>query len=227
MSNIGEQVSNEGRSQANKPVFDGTTKQTHSSIHHHSHHGYPIRSPHQHTKRSKGKLKKKHSKHNPIPTHGKEAHQSRQKPWVLNPFRQQDEEDVLAKRTHNRRRWSHVFPPGEVEFKRHAGPNWKSLCQPAVLPLTVDYHPAQKELSDERKYQFNHYEIRLDAMDRSYYKDHSELLLELVTQRLIQDFQAVPQEIVQASNQGTQTKKESKSRWRLYVLSKDFRFLSY
>lgn len=37
----------------------------------------------------------------------------RRKNWVLNPFRQEDEDEVLAKRTHNRRRWSHVFPLGE------------------------------------------------------------------------------------------------------------------
>jgi hypothetical protein len=61
-----------------------------------------------------------------------QSFRNRQKSWVLNPFRQEDEEEVLAKRTHNRRRWSHVFPLGEDEFKRHAGPNWKSLCQPAI-----------------------------------------------------------------------------------------------
>jgi len=38
---------------------------------------------------------------------------------AFNPFRQQDEDEVLAKKSHNRRRWSHVFPLGEVEFKRH------------------------------------------------------------------------------------------------------------
>jgi hypothetical protein len=57
---------------------------------------------------------------------------------AFNPFRQQDEDEVLAKKSHNRRRWSHVFPLGEVEFKRHAGPNWKSLSSPAILPLFVD-----------------------------------------------------------------------------------------
>lgn len=36
---------------------------------------------------------------------------------AVNPFRQSDEDEVLAKRSHNRRRWSHVFPVGEVEFK--------------------------------------------------------------------------------------------------------------
>jgi hypothetical protein len=33
---------------------------------------------------------------------------------AFNPFRQSDEDKVLAKRSHNRRRWSHVFPAGEV-----------------------------------------------------------------------------------------------------------------
>ena len=44
---------------------------------------------------------------------------SRRKARVFNPFRQEEEEEVLAKKSHNRRRWSHVFPLGEAEFKRH------------------------------------------------------------------------------------------------------------
>ncbi|MEY2796784.1 MAG: hypothetical protein RLZZ119_265, partial [Pseudomonadota bacterium] len=85
--------------------------------------------------------------------------------WTLNPFRQSDEEQVLAERTHNSRRWSHVFPQGEIEFKRHPGPNWNSLTQPAILPITIDFHPPQQELNDPSKYQFKHYEVMLDAMD--------------------------------------------------------------
>ena len=38
---------------------------------------------------------------------------------AFNPFRQEDEDEELAEKSHNRRRWSHVFPLGEVEFKRH------------------------------------------------------------------------------------------------------------
>ena len=38
---------------------------------------------------------------------------------AFNPFRQQDEDAVLAEKSHNRRRWSHVFPATEIEFKRH------------------------------------------------------------------------------------------------------------
>lgn len=36
---------------------------------------------------------------------------------AFNPFRQSDEDEVLAKRSHNRRRWSHVFPAGEVSSR--------------------------------------------------------------------------------------------------------------
>jgi Vacuolar membrane-associated protein Iml1 len=44
---------------------------------------------------------------------------SRRRKKAFNPFRQRDEDEVLAQKSHNRRRWSHVFPLGEVEFKRH------------------------------------------------------------------------------------------------------------
>lgn len=90
--------------------------------------------PHRNTQaelsKHRGKSKKHHQKTQ------QQSYRNRRKRWVLNPFRQEDEDEVLAKRTHNRRRWSHVFPLGEDEFKRHAGPNWKSLCQPAIR----EYH---------------------------------------------------------------------------------------
>jgi hypothetical protein len=43
-------------------------------------------------------------------------------------------------------RWSQVFPLGEVEFKQHSGPNWKSLTAPAALPVVIDYFPRQDEI---------------------------------------------------------------------------------
>ncbi len=40
---------------------------------------------------------------------------------------------------------SHLFDAalvlGEVEFKNIPGPNWNSLCEPSLLPLTTDYLP--------------------------------------------------------------------------------------
>lgn len=126
----------------------------------------------------------------------KDSSQSRRKAWVLNPFREQDEEQVLAEYSHSRRRWSHVFPLGEVEFKKKAPPNWKSLSQPAILPMTIDHLPTPQELNDPSKYTFKQYSVNLDAIDDRHYKSHSELLKEMIVQRLIQDFQLVPQDII-------------------------------
>lgn len=119
---------------------------------------------------------------------------------VVNPFRQQDEDEELEKISHNRRRWSHVFPLGELEFKRHTGPLWKSLCQPAILPLTIDYFPPPQELDDVEKYLFSPYQITLQGLENTHYSSNSELLLEMVRQRITQDFQVVPPSALSASN---------------------------
>lgn len=73
------------------------------------------------TSPQRAKSKKQHGRK----SHHHHSYRHRRKVWALNPFRQEDEDEVLAKRTHNRRRWSHVFPLGEDEFKRRSGPNWK------------------------------------------------------------------------------------------------------
>lgn len=132
-------------------------------------------------------------------------HRYRRKVWVLNPFRQEDEDEVLAKRTHNRRRWSHVFPLGEAEFKKHAGPNWKSLCQPAILPMTIDFHPEPSELEDQDKFRIKQYSVTLPSMDETNYKDATELLDDLMVQRVRQDFQLVPRSILSAHRETDNT----------------------
>jgi len=119
---------------------------------------------------------------------------------VVNPFRQQDEDEELEKISHNRRRWSHVFPLGELEFKRHTGPLWKSLCLPAILPLTIDYFPPPQELDDVKKYLFSPYQLTLQGLENTHYSSNSELLLEMVRQRITQDFQVVPPSALSASN---------------------------
>jgi hypothetical protein len=128
----------------------------------------------------------------------KQAMQSRRKK-AFNPFRQSDEDEVLAKRSHNRRRWSHVFPVGEVEFKRHAGPIWNSLTSPAILPLSVDYLPSPHELRDESRFQFSPYTVTLGGIDKSHYSTHDELLVEMVRQRITQDFQIVTASAIKES----------------------------
>lgn len=123
---------------------------------------------------------------------------------ACNPFRQSDEDEVLAKKSHNRRRWSHVFPAGEIEFKRHSGPIWNSLTAPAILPLSVDYFPSPQELRDEGTFQFNPYTVTLGGIENKHYSTHAELLLEMVRQRVAQDFQIVTDAAVKESEMRTE-----------------------
>jgi len=115
---------------------------------------------------------------------------------AFNPFRQRDEDEVLAKRSHNRRRWSHVYPEGEVEFKRHAGPIWNSLTSPAILPLAVDHFPTPQELRDENTFQFSFYQVTLGGNENNHYEKHADLLKEMVRQRVTQDFQIVTDDAI-------------------------------
>jgi len=128
---------------------------------------------------------------------------SSRKAKVLNPFRQQDEVEVLAKKSHNRRRWSHVFPLGEVEFKRHSGPNWKSLTAPAALPVVIDYFPTQAEI--DRNFTVSMYNVTLNEFDNTNYSSNTDLLVEMVRQRLIQDFQLVSEDYIRANDYRRET----------------------
>ena len=132
-----------------------------------------------------------------VTTRSRPSHASRRKK-VFNPFRQEDEDQVLATNSHNRRRWSHVFPMGELEFKRRNGPNIKSLTAPAILPLFVGYFPTQSEI--DHAYTFSITNITLTEFDRTHYSNNKDLLMEMVRQRLTQDFQLVPPSHVNASN---------------------------
>lgn len=130
---------------------------------------------------------------------------------AFNPFRQSDEDEVLAKRSHNRRRWSHVYPVGEVEFKRHAGPIWNSLTSPAILPLSVDHFPTQQELKDENSFQFSFYTVTLGGNEKKNYEKHADLLREMVRQRVTQDFQIVTDAAISESfKRGTELQREGK-----------------
>ena len=113
---------------------------------------------------------------------------------MFNPFRQQDEDEVLAMKSHNRRRWSHVFPLGEVEFKRHAGPNWKSLTAPAILPLSIDYFPPQEEI--DHHFTTGFHNVTLSEFEHKNFTSNKDLLIEMVRQRLTQDFQVVPEDCI-------------------------------
>lgn len=130
-----------------------------------------------------------------------------------NPFRQSDEDEVLASRSHNRRRWSHVFAEGEVEFKRHAGPIWNSLTSPAILPLSVDYLPSPQELRDETRFRFTPYSITLSGIEKSFYNTHDELMMEMVRMRVTQDYQIVTAKAVKESHK--RAEQPRKGAWKV------------
>jgi len=135
---------------------------------------------------------------------------------AFNPFRQSDEDEVLAKRSHNRRRWSHVYPEGEVEFKRHAGPIWNSLTSPAILPLSVDHFPTPQELKDESTFQFSFYQVTLGGIENNYYEKHADLLKEMVRQRVTQDFQIVTKAaIAESEKRATESQREGRNTGKL------------
>ncbi|KAF0688326.1 Aste57867_20038 [Aphanomyces stellatus] len=98
------------------------------------------------------------------------------------PFSNHDHAE--SKLTSNRRRWSHIFPWSSDEAAALVGPNWKSLVNPAVLPLTTDFYP--KDL--HQSYTESFYSLMLlETHERSTH----QLLVEMVCQRLASDFQLV------------------------------------
>lgn len=135
-------------------------------------------------------------RHRQLSTSRRQRTSARKK--AFNPFRQQDEEEVLSKRSFNRLRWSHVFPRGEVEFKRHAGPNWKSLAAPAILPLVVDYIPTQEDI--DHNFTLSMYNVALTEFKHQNFSSTQDLLVEMVRQRITQDFQIVSKEAIEKSN---------------------------
>ncbi|OQS06533.1 hypothetical protein THRCLA_01423 [Thraustotheca clavata] len=101
----------------------------------------------------------------------------------VNPFQLNECSNRL---TSNRRRWSHIFPWNQNEHWI-SGPNWKSLVNPAVLPLTTDYYPQPNELL--ASYSESFYTLML-LENNSSLSTH-QLLVEMVCQRLSSDYQLV------------------------------------
>jgi Vacuolar membrane-associated protein Iml1, N-terminal domain/IML1 N-terminal double psi beta barrel domain len=99
---------------------------------------------------------------------------------IVNPFKVRA---YVPTMTPDRRRWSHLF--ATIDTLDHPDlPNWKSLVTPAILPLTTDYFPSTKELNST----YLDYVWTLDASG-SLHGDNESLLIELVCQRLAQDYQ--------------------------------------
>jgi len=110
----------------------------------------------------------------------------------VNPFIKEEGALFLKHRTHNRSRWSHVFPSVKHESEiriAHYGLNWKSLSQPAILPLTTDYIVSVNTLKEEYHIQGD-YELIIDSNTCSFDTAKS-LLTEMICQRLSQEYQLV------------------------------------
>lgn len=91
---------------------------------------------------------------------------------LINPFRRRPNE--IQTMTANRRRWWHMFPAEQIADQQFTTPstlstvertkteeenlvnilqsfvpNWKSLIQPAIMPLTTDFLPTEQELQTQ------------------------------------------------------------------------------
>ena len=124
----------------------------------------------------------------------------------VNPFRSHVS---LPKVANHRRRWVHLFPNiGMDRIPAGSSPititisiaiaislghgaedrlNLRSLCMPAILPLTTDYFPNADEL--QKSFMSNVHTLSLIPNENRYHNRVDYLLSELVTQRLTQDFQ--------------------------------------
>ena len=110
----------------------------------------------------------------------------------VNPFLKEEGALFLKYRTHNRSRWSHVFPSIKHESEiriAHYGLNWKSLSQPAILPLTTDYLASVNTLKEEYHIQGD-YELIIDS-NTCAFDTAKSLLTEMICQRLSQEYQLV------------------------------------
>ncbi|KAF4137049.1 Vacuolar membrane-associated protein Iml1 [Phytophthora infestans] len=122
---------------------------------------------------------------------------------VLRPAEGAVKEDIfhsqafmLKQLTSNQRRWSQVRPYEDRQYKLAQNVlKWRSLCFPALLPLASDFMPAPKEL--QAHYTESFYSVMLPERDERNgvtFRDYRELVLEMVAQRLSQDFQLVSAE---------------------------------
>jgi hypothetical protein len=84
--------------------------------------------------------------------------------------------------------------------------------------LSVDFFPSPQELKDENNFQFNFYQVTLGGIDNNPYATHADLLMEMVRQRVTQDFQIVtPLAIAESEKRAAESlrigKKASQTTW--------------
>jgi hypothetical protein len=64
------------------------------------------------------------------------------------------------------------------------------------VPMTIDFHPSPQDLDDQAKFSVKQYSVTLPPMNETTYTSHTELLDDLLMQRMRQDFQIVPRNII-------------------------------
>lgn len=69
----------------------------------------------------------------------------------------------------------------------------------SLVPMTIDFHPSPQDLDDQAKFSVKQYSVTLPPMNETTYMSHTELLDDLLMQRMRQDFQIVPRNILQYS----------------------------
>jgi hypothetical protein len=72
-------------------------------------------------------------------------------------------------------------------LNNHLAPNWKSLCQPAVLPLSSSYCPTLSDLH-ANYFEYNHTLLLIPNLN-DYQNDPTLLIEEMVCQRMAHDYQ--------------------------------------
>jgi hypothetical protein len=117
----------------------------------------------------------------------------------LHPFKKMEQkyQKLVEKYTISRRRWRHIYAKA-FDAMRGSGHladdtfsmDWISLCQPAILPITTDYLPPEHK--DSETFQRSFYTINVDTVSsHGLYNLHKRLIIEMVCQRLQQEFQIV------------------------------------
>eukprot|EP01133_Synstelium_polycarpum_P004113 gene4113-4803_t len=133
--------------------------------------------------------------------------------------------------TSNRRRWSHLWVSHNTYiFGRQTNaflPNWKSLSEPASLPITTDYFPSSKDLLS--KYSEYVHTLTLSPDENEYHNNTEALLKELISQRLAQGYQLIIADGPPSTSTPSGTKIGPASRSQVYRLSfgHDFHVVTY
>jgi hypothetical protein len=134
-----------------------------------------------------------------------ERHVSRRRP---NPYRPSEIKKLHEKEKQGenvpawRRRWANVYTPDAVRsyetadvatWQKDQGVHWQSLSKPAILPLTTKEKMGAIEAellhADDRGKYSSHFHMA--TYSPGAYSSAHELLIELVCQRLLHDFQII------------------------------------